>query len=168
MPFRTKQSPGSGAGKSESSPRGKQMNKSRFAVVGFVLLLAACAGGLQRGHKPFGVLAMNITSLSVDVLDDQYIVISQEPIYVKQDDDNAIYWYLNPSGPYYFPDTVQDRGIDFQQPNPVQLSCHINNGDKFTFVCTYKKSNKKKYFYTIKVTKDGTNIVKSDPTVMNN
>lgn len=145
------------------------MNKSRFAVIGFVLILTACApGGLQRAYKPFGVVAQNITSLSVDVLDDQYIVISQEPIYVKQDDDNSIYWYLNPSGPYYFPDTVQHRGIDFQQPEPAHLRCHLNNGDKFTFVCEYNKSNKKKYLYTIKVTKDGTNMVKSDPTVMNN
>lgn len=145
------------------------MNKFRFAIVGVLLVLTACAGGMsQRGYKPFLVLTKNVASLSVDVIDNEYIVVSQEPIYVKQDDDNEIYWYLNPGGQYYFPDTVQDRGIDFQQPHPVQLSCHTYNGDKYTFVCTYKKSNKKKYFYIIKVTKDGTNILKSDPTVMNN
>jgi hypothetical protein len=160
---------GSRAGKSESSSRGKQMNKSRFAVVGFVLILTACAtGGLQRAYKPFGVVAQNVTSVSVDVLDDQYIVISQEPAYVKQDDDNKIYWYLNPAGPYYFPDTGHDHGIDFQQPQPAHLSCHLNAGDKFTFVCEYTRSSKRKYFYTIKVTKDGTTMVVSDPTVMNN
>jgi hypothetical protein len=145
------------------------MNKSLFAVIGFALVVSACAAvGVQRGYKPFGVQAKNVAALSVTVVDDQYIVISQEPIYVKQDDDNAIYWYLDPNGSYYFPDTVQDRGIDFQQPQPVQLRCSTDGGNKFVFVCTYKKSNKKKYFYSIKVTKDGTNMVKSDPTVMNN
>ena len=144
------------------------MNKSQLAAVGFALVLAACAAGGLRGYTPFGVQAKNLGYVSVDVIDDQYIVVSQEPIYIKQDDDNKIYWYLDSSRPYYFPDTMQDRGIDFQAPHPTALDCHIDNGNKYTFVCTYKRATKKKYPYTIKVTKDGTTIVKSDPTVMNN
>src|SRR5712691_8505642 len=150
--------------------KGKQMNKSLslIAAVGLVLVLTACAPGGMRGYKPFGVRAMNESSVSVDVIDDQYIVVSQEPIYVKQDEDNAIYWSLNPGGAYYFPDTPQDRGINFQPPPLPQLMCHTYNGDKYTFVCTYKMATKKKYLYTIKVTKNGSNILTSDPTVMNN
>jgi hypothetical protein len=145
------------------------MNKSLFAVCGLVLVLNGCATDSgQRGFKPFRVEATNVGYVSVDVIDGQYIVVSQEPVYVKQDTDNAIYWYLKPGGPYYFPDTTQDRGIDFQAPHPTALSCHVDNGDKYTFICTYKKSSKKKYLYAIKVTKDGTNILMSDPTVMNN
>ncbi|MDQ2962901.1 MAG: hypothetical protein M3R31_07030 [Pseudomonadota bacterium] len=143
------------------------MNKFLFAAVGVVLALTACTIG-QRGFKSFGVQATNVGYVSVDVIDDYYIVVSQEPIYVKQQEDNAIYWYLKPGGPYYFPDTKQDRGIDFQSPHPTGLSCHLDNGDQYTFICTYKKATKKKYLYTIKVTKDGKNILISDPTVMNN
>jgi hypothetical protein len=146
------------------------MNKSLtvIAAVGFVSVLSACASQGTRGFRPFGVQATNEGSVSVDVVDDAYIIVSQEPIYVKQGEDNAIYWSLNPGGPYYFPDTPQDRGINFQPPPLPQLSCHTYNGDKYTFVCTYKRAEKKKYLYTIKVTKDGSRMLTSDPTVMNN
>ena len=145
------------------------MNRLLVAVCGLVVVLTGCAtGGSQRGFKAFQAEATNTGNVSVDVIDEQYIVVSAEPVYIKQGTDNAIYWYLKSGGAYYFPDTTQDRGIDFQAPHPTALSCHLDNGDKYTFVCTYKKSSKKKYLYAIKVTKDGTNILTSDPTVMNN
>lgn len=138
-------------------------------AAGFVLMLTACAIGTQKGFKPFGVRATNMAYVSVSVINDTYIVVSQEPIYVRQGDDNAIYWSLDPNGRYYFPDTARDHGIDFQPPppHPTDLKCTTDNGDIYTFVCTYKRATKSKYPYTIKVTKDGTNILKSDPTVMN-
>ena len=149
--------------------KGKEMNKSLLTAVGFALVLTACATGAQKGFKPFGVRAANMAYVSVGVVNDAYIVVSQEPIYVQQSDDNAIYWSLDPSGPYYFPDTPRDRGISFQPPppHPTDLKCTTDGGDKYTFVCTYKRATKTKYPYLIKVTKDGTNILKSDPTVMN-
>lgn len=143
------------------------MNKSLFAIVGIVLVLTACGAPSPRVYKPFGVQISNIVSVSVDVINDKYIVVSQEPIYVRQSDDNAIYWNLDSTQPYYFPDTPQNRGIDFQQPHPTDLRCGLDSGNRYTFVCTYKRAPKNKYPYTIKVTKDGNNIVKSDPTVMN-
>ena len=42
------------------------------------------------------------------------------------------------------------------------------NNDKYTYVCTYRRANRDKYPYTIRVTKNGTDILKSDPTVLNN
>ena len=95
-----------------------------------------------------------------------YIVVDQEPIYIKQNEYNAIFWAVDST--YYFPDTNSDQGIEFDNPKPVGLKCGVQpdtNGK--TFYCTYKRSNKAKYRYTIKVTKDGTNILKSDPTIMN-
>jgi hypothetical protein len=145
------------------------MNRLLVAVCGLILVLTGCGtGGSQRGFKSFLVEATSTGYVSVDVIDEQYIVVNVEPVYIKQDTDNAIYWYLKPGGAYYFPDTRQDRGIDFQAPHPTDLSCHLDNGDKYTFICTYKKAPKKKYLYLIKVTKDGTNFLTSDPTVMNN
>jgi hypothetical protein len=148
--------------------KGKEMNRTLLAA-GFVLLLAACATGTQKGFKPFVVRAAAVSYVSVDVIGDTYIIVSQEPIYVQQGDTNAIYWYLDPSKSYYFPDTPRDRGITFQPPppHPTDLKCSTDGGDKYTFVCTYKRATKAKYPYLIKVTKDGTTILKSDPTVMN-
>jgi hypothetical protein len=148
--------------------KGKQMNRKLLAAAVFVLTLAACAGA-QKGFKSFVLQAANTAYVSVSVINDAYIIVSQEPIYVQQGNDNAIYWSLDPSGPYYFPDTPRDRGISFQPPppHPTDLKCNTDGGDKYTFVCTYKRATKDKYPYLIKVTKDGTTILKSDPTVMN-
>lgn len=144
------------------------MNKSLFAAAGFALVLTACAATGERGaYKPFGAQAKNIAYASVSVINDQMIVVGQEPIYVKQTEDNALYWYLDPAGPYYFPDTKKDKGIDFDTRPLPGAKCNADPQDNKTFICTYKRANRGKYPYTIKVTKDGTNILKSDPTVMN-
>ena len=139
-----------------------------LAVVGSAVVLSACAPGL-RSYRPFVYATpSNEASVNVDVSDDQYIVVSAEPIYIKQSDDNAIYWSLPPGGPWWFPNSGQDQGIAFQPPAPVQTNCGWYNGNKYTFVCTYKKSNKKKYTYIITVTNGSSPPIHSDPTVMNN
>lgn len=146
------------------------MNKSILIGVVFAIVLTGCVtGGGERGaYQPLGVQAKNVASLSVDVIDDKVIVVSLEPIYIKQQDTgNAIYWYLDPAGPYYFPNTARDRGIKFDPPPLPGPPCDLYNGDKRIYVCTYNRAPRAKYRYTVSVTKDGTNILKSDPTVMN-
>lgn len=176
-------------------PKGKQVDKSLRTSAALVLLLTACASGRmgQEGDKPNFIAAGQETYRPVSrwwpqgynpfivfftaptpnfpnvfVRDDMYIVVDQEPIYIKQNDYNAIFWALDPTSPYYFPDTNRDQGIEFDSPKPTSLKCGAQSDtDGKTFYCTYKRSNKAKYRYTIKVTKDGTQILKSDPTIMN-
>lgn len=147
------------------------MRKSLAAVIAIAFMLAGCATtmGEFKGYREFGVRTLNVTYASVQVVNDQYVVVSQEPIFVEQDTDNAIYWSLPPGGPYYFlPKTSNYPGIVFDRPQMPQTDCYNFNGNPQTYVCTYKKANKAKYPYTIQVTKDGSTIVKSDPTVRNN
>ncbi len=101
-----------------------------------------------------------------------YIVVGQEPVYIVQradpGDDNYIFWKLPSGGVWFFPDDAHDKGIEFDSP-PLSRQCQRFNSDKYTFVCTYKKTTKKKYPYVIKVVKaDGDTPIKSDPSVMNN
>ena len=145
------------------------MKKSHVAAVALALLLTGCAAhfGDPKAYRDFGVRTGNVAYASVQVVADQYIVVSQEPIFVKQDTDNTIYWSLPPGGAYYFlPTTTPNPGIVFDNPQMPRTECDLYNGDKWTYVCTYKRANRAKYPYTIRVT-NGTDIVKSDPTVMN-
>jgi hypothetical protein len=135
-------------------------------TLAIVLLCAGCQ--TQPSFREFVVRTLAANYASVQVVNDAYIVVSQEPIYVQQETDNAVYWSLPPGGPYYFPPKGSAKpGIVFDPPRMPQTDCYNYNGDRYTFVCTYKKANKKKYTYAINVTKDGTNIITSDPTVMN-
>ena len=145
------------------------MRKSLFFVVGLALALTSCAhhGGIP-GFREFGVRTDNVAHASVQVVSDRFIIVSQEPIFVQQDTDNTIYWSLPQGGAYFFPNTEQNPGIRFDNPQMPNTRCNLFNNDKWTYVCTYKRANKAKYPYTIRVTKNGTDIVKSDPTVMNN
>ena len=97
-----------------------------------------------------------------------FIIVSQEPIFVQQDTDNTIFWSLPAGGAYFFRMLNENPGIDFDNPQMPQTQCDLFNHDKYTYVCTYNKANRAKYPYTIRVTKNGTDIVKSDPTIMNN
>jgi hypothetical protein len=141
------------------------MSKSLFVAVGLVLVLTGCADTPTFRH--FGVRTTNVAYASVQVVSDKVIVVSQEPIFVQQEEDNAIYWSLPQGGTYFFPSTTQNPGIQFDNPQMPRTECKLHN-DKWTYVCTYKKANRAKYPYTIRVTKNGTDILKSDPTVMNN
>lgn len=148
------------------------MNLRLPVVVAFAFIVTACATeGGPRGYRPFGAGLSSVVSVSVDVIEDRgeaYIVVSQEPIYVQQNTtNNAIYWSLPPTGLYYFSNTPQNPGIRFETPMP-NTRCDYYNGDSRTYFCTYNRANKDKYRYIVRVTKDGNNIVKSDPTVMNN
>jgi hypothetical protein len=142
------------------------MNKSLPVAIGYALILTGCAHGPQ--FKDFGVRTANIASASVLVVGDHTIVVSQEPIFVQQEEDNTVFWSLPAGGTYFFPNTAQNPGIKFDNPPPARLQCDLYNHDKYTYVCTYKRANRGKYPYTIRVTKNGTDILKSDPTVMNN
>jgi hypothetical protein len=134
-------------------------------ICAVVLFCSACATG---GFRDFGVRTLNTAQASLQVISDQFIVVSQEPIYVQQDQDNEIFWYLPSGGAYYFlPKGSASPGIVFDNPQMPQTDCD-NYQDRWTYRCTYKKANKKKYTYTINVTKNGSDIIKSDPTVMNN
>lgn len=137
-------------------------------IYALVLLCSACvSGGGSGGYREFKVSTLNTASASLQVVNDQYIVVDQEPIYVKQDVDNQLFWYLPPTGAHYFlPKGSASPGIVFDNPQMPQTDCDIYQ-NKWTYRCTYKKANKKKYTYTINVTKNGTTIIKSDPTVMN-
>jgi hypothetical protein len=147
------------------------MDKRLPVVVALAFIVTACASeGGPRGYRPFGVGLSSVVSVSVDVIDDRgeaYIVVSQEPIYVQQSNTNAIYWSLPSTGPYYFSNTPQDPGIKFDTPMP-NTRCDYYNGDSRTYFCTYNRANKTKYPYVIRVKKDGSPVIKSDPTVMNN
>ena len=140
------------------------MRISHFVAAVTIVALAGCATGNR--FKPFVGEVASTARASVSVVGDQ-VIVSAEPIYVQQADGNTLYWYLDPYGPYYFPDTDRDKGIDFSSPKPPGLRCNADPHDTRTFICTYNRANKAKYPYTIKVTKDGTNILKSDPTVYN-
>jgi hypothetical protein len=139
----------------------------KFWTCALFLFCSACHT-LPPGFRDFGVRTRNIAYASVQVVNDKYIVVSQEPIYVQQDEENKIFWSLPPGGTYYFlPKGSASPGIVFDPPQMPQTDCDRNDQDRYTYVCTYKKANKKKYTYTINVTRDGTTIIKSDPTVMN-
>ena len=145
------------------------MNKSLPAAVGFTLILSACAHGPQ--FREFGVTAGSVASASVQVVDGETIVVSQEPIFVKQVDasserENQIFWSLPPGGTYAFSSTGARPGIQFERPLPGRR-CSLYNNDKYTYVCSYKRAARGKSLYTIRVT-DGTRVIESDPTVMNN
>lgn len=145
------------------------MNKSLFAAVGMVLALTACATdvGMRPGFKSFVVQATNVAHTSVSVVNDR-IVVSQEPIYVRQSENSTLYWHLDPNDSYFFPDTARDKGIDFIPPPPLPgRPCKVDPQNNKIFVCTYVRVIKGKYQYMIKVTKDGTTILNSDPTVFN-
>lgn len=141
-----------------------------FPLLAVVLLLTSCAHpmGDKPGFRDFGVTSANVANASVQVVSDRFIIVSQEPIFVQQDTDNTVYWSLPPGGAYFFPNTYENPGIRFDNPQMPQTRCDLFNHDKYTYVCTYKKANRAKYPYTIRVTRNGTDIVKSDPTVMNN
>ena len=135
-----------------------------------VLLCSACASdsGGGNGYREFPITALSSANASLKVVNDQYIVVNQEPIYVLQDQDNELLFYLPPAGAYYFlPKTSSYPGIVFDPPQMPQTDCDIYQNNNRAYRCTYKKANKKKYTYTIHVTKDGSTILKSDPTVMN-
>ena len=142
------------------------MNKSLPVAAVFTLILTACAHGPQ--FRDFGVRTSSVAYASVQVVGEQVIVVSQEPIFVQQEDDNTIYWSLPAGGAYFFPNSNQNPGIRFDNPQMPRTQCDLHNHDKYTYVCTYKKANRAKYPYTIRVTRNGTDILKSDPTVMNN
>ena len=145
------------------------MNRSLSVAVGLPLLLTACAHtGDGPSFREFGVRTASSASASVQVVGDHTIVVSQEPIFVQQDTDNTVYWSLPPGGAYFFPNTSQNPGIRFDNPQMPNTQCNLYREDKYTYVCTYKKANRAKYPYTIRVTKNGTDILKSDPTVLNN
>jgi hypothetical protein len=154
---------------------GEKMNRYRslFVAVGLGLLLAGCAHtGDAPAFRDFGVRTESVAYASVQVVGDDTIVVSQEPIFVKQemeasDRDNKIFWSLPPGGTYFFSNTNQNPGIKFDRPMP-NTRCDYYNNDKYTYVCMYKRANRDKYPYTIRVTKNGTDILKSDPTVLNN
>lgn len=150
------------------------MTKNGFAGALIVFALAGCA---SHGFVPIGVQSSNVASTSVEVVDDAYVIVGQEPIYVKQNDDpnsiNTIIWNLPPHGPWYFPGkNSENPGIVFVHGAPVQTNCDIQAepSDPRIYVCTYKKippSGQKKYVYQITVM-NGTKILRSDPTAMNN
>ena len=151
--------------------RGDVVKKSLAAAFVLAVLTTGCSTvpSELRGYRDFGVRMTNMAFANVQVAADATIVVSQEPIFVRQDTDNAIYWQLPSGGPYYFlPKDSKFPGIVFDHPQMPQTSCDNNNKDPYTYICTYKKAERKKYTYTIQVTKDGTNVLKSDPTVMNN
>jgi hypothetical protein len=139
----------------------------KFWACALVLFCSACHT-VPVGFRDFGVRTLSTASVSVQVVDDKFIVVSQEPIYVQQDEDNKIFWSLPNGGRWYFqPKTSATPGIVFDPPAMPQTECDYYQGDKYTYVCSYKKANKKKYLYTINLT-NGTDNIKSDPTVMNN
>jgi hypothetical protein len=146
------------------------MNKHTLAVVASSLVLGACASVTTNNITWSGAhlfTAPNPGNPKVFVADDKYIVIDPDPIYVKQTSgSNEIYWSLGPGSVYYFPDDGRNRGIDWDRPPPAGLSCAAIDSAK-TYKCTFNHLNaKKKYAYVITVTKDGTNFLRSDPTVM--
>ena len=151
----------------------------KLAVAFTLLLLTACAStgpGRTGDSGPdlstpayrwsllYGRFFVNPTSGSpkVYLVDDAYIVVDQEPILIRQGDMNAIYWTIDPGSAYWF----QERdGIKFATPHPTALRCDRTTDVKI-YLCTYKRSDKKKYPYTINVTR-GAKDLTSDPTVMN-
>lgn len=150
------------------------MKKTAVAVALGTLLLGACATEPGRGSfrpftETFEKAAFGVANASVNVVDDKNVIVDREPVYVRQsgDRDNTIYWYLDPAGPYSF---VAENGIEFAAPSPPGLRCNREESNARVYVCTYKRDapRERKFPYTIRVTKDGKTIVKSDPSVMNN
>jgi len=143
------------------------MKNSLSVPAAFILvsILGACAHGPQ--FREFGVTTGSVANASVQVVGET-IVVSQEPIFVAQDSDNTIYWSLPAGGAYFFANTNENPGIRFDNPPPARLRCDLYNNDKYTYVCTYARGNRGKYPYTIRVTRNGSTFLKSDPTVMNN
>lgn len=141
---------------------------TRILVVASSLAVAACAGMRSAdvnwaGANPFA--APNAANPKVYVADDKYIVVDQEPIFVKQGSAGNEIWWTMGSSAYTFPDDNRNKGVEWDRPHPTNLRCGAIDAGK-TYKCTFDRIPKKKYAYTITVTKDGVNFLKSDPTVM--
>lgn len=148
------------------------MKQRAFIVVALSLALAACTSVRKDDITWSGanlMTAPNPGNPKVFVADDKYIVVDQDPIYVKQSTGSntyEIYWSLGSGSVYYFPDDNRNKGIDWDRPPPPGLQCGAMDNAR-TYKCKFNKLNeKKKYAYVITVTKDGTNFLRSDPTVM--
>ena len=144
------------------------MSKSLFTAVGLALPLptrcARYAGvqGIRTCVRPMSRVRASRSWTTSS------IIVSQEPIYVQQDTDNTIYLVAAAGRCVFLPEHQSEPGDRFDNPQMPHTRCDLYNNDKWTYVCTYKKANRAKYPYTIRVTRNGTDILKSDPTVMNN
>ena len=127
------------------------------AVAG--LMLSACASH----HPPHArMIKPDPHNPNVYVVDDKYIVVNQEPIYIRKDDKKAIIiWQLPKDSQYSFP----EDGIVIAKPDR-EFECNLE-GDKQRFRCKFENSKPGRYKYTIKVIGGAGPIKPLDPYIVN-
>lgn len=134
----------------------KQMNKSAFVATVSALVLTACA------NNPLTVRKIDPHTPNVNVVDDKYIVVDQEPIIILKHEKNTwITWQLPPNSPYNFPVdgiVIANAGDEFKCNREANLK---------RFACMDKNSKSGEYKYTIKLM-DGPQALKPrDPIIVN-
>lgn len=132
------------------------MKKTMLVAAATGLLLSACASHDVR------VSNIDPHNPSVFVVDDKYIVVNQEPIYLPKSDKNAtIVWQLPKGSPYSFP----ADGIVITLPDG-EFNCNLE-ADKQRFRCKFKNSKPGRYKYTISVIGGKGPIKPLDPYIVN-
>lgn len=132
------------------------MKKTMLVAAATGLLLSACASHDVRVSK------FDSHNPNVYVEDDKYIVVDQEPIYIRKDDKKTvIIWQLPKGSPYSFP----ADGIVITLPDG-EFNCNLE-ADQQRFRCKFENSKPGRYKYTIRVI-GGTGPIKPlDPYIVN-
>ena len=132
------------------------MKKTMLVAAATGLLLSACASHDVRVNK-FDPLNPNVY-----VEDDKYIIVDQEPIYIKPDGKKPIIiWQLPKGSPYSFP----VDGIEIVKPDG-EFHCNLE-ADKQRFRCKFENTIPGRYKYTIRVIGGSGPIRPLDPYIVN-
>lgn len=136
------------------------MKKTMLVAAATGLLLSACASHHARDAR---VTKFNPHNPNVYVEDDKYIVVDQEPIYIRKNDKKTIIvWQLPKGSPYSFP----ADGIVIAKPDG-EFDCNVE-ADKQRFRCKFENSKDGSYKYTIRVIGGAGPIKPLDPYIVNN
>jgi hypothetical protein len=152
------------------------MNKSAILALASLWLLASCA---TVGKPPTDPATGNTSSFrwslvygrtwtppnpnypKLSIQNDSYIVVDQEPIFINQQEQNSIWFVVDPGSKYYF---VEKDPVRFDPPRPTDLKCDRTEDPRIV-VCTFKKTKRAKYPYQVTLT-NGVKTIQSDPTMM--
>lgn len=132
-----------------------------IVVFALAVALAGCAGH-HPGDKSIGARALDSRNPGVQVVDEKFIVVDQEPLYFGRGaKDVVITWQLPADSKYRFPKdgiSIRNAGEEFVRCHPEQ------NG--LRFACVNRNTKPGTYKYSIAV--EGTPAVQPlDPTIVN-
>jgi len=154
------------------------MNKSIALAIMLTLGLTACANVTRVG--PDGAAGFNGLLVkkpdphapNVFVIDDRYLVVDQDPIQRKPDEDNMIIvWALEASTRWIFDSPVGNAVaiVPVAPAKPIEPKCNYLDADRKTVACRYAVNGPGKYNYTLRAVDKGDprNVLTSDPSIRN-